>query len=340
MTDVVFFRGASDGGAYVRCELPARVLEARVVQLTNDDLKTSEGGAVSMRLPSPLPEVAVFQFPGTTGHALIIAKLQEMGVRVLIDVDDDYLNGHPTHGSRWIKGLPTSDDYASYEVHRRIASFCDGVICSTPELAARYHELNRTWVIPNTVDPGDWPYKPDAYKDPDEITVGWAGSPSHFEDLHLIQKALRRATEDRARVVLAGYDPKWHRQEYERVRWTDSLADYRRLLCSFDIGLAPLQRGPWEDCKSDLKALEYAMAGAAPVLSWVPAYDGWHHRGAQLKFSVDDFVYAVRSLIRNQDVRRRNASRARHYVLRERGPELLAERWEKLLASIRPAVGV
>lgn len=318
-----FWRQKSPGGAYWRCSVPAKHLPGRVNKLTFADLKADENG--EPYFPFQAGDTSVFQFAANATYGRIIAYQQTLGIRCLVEVDDLYLipapsqQFNPDWQETFALGGPAEDgDRASNEAHRRIAGFADGIICSTERLASHYREINDTvFVCRNAIDPEDWP-EPHARPD-QKLRIGWAASHSHAVDQGLVRRAMEWAASQKGvEVYTIGYQPPW-RGRVNRVPWTDTLKAYRRSLnnARLDVGICPLVPGKWADCKSDVKCLEMAMAGAFPVVSDVTPYADWAGPAIRCS-SAKDWERAIRWCVANRDEVRALGAQAREHVLRER----------------------
>ena len=269
-----FWRQATEGTNYWRLLLPARHLPGRVNEVLNSDTEN----------PDPVARqegVAIWQFLGDLHRTRFAARVQSEGVPCLMEVDDNYLvpaPHMPGRGKSWVSTVRQSFEAGesgySHQAHRMILPSLDGLIVSTDELANRYDGLTRhIHVCPNSVDPDDWPKV--TYRRRDFPVVGYAGSDSHYYDLTLIERALDWAARH-TKLAKLGADIRVWRWEHEQVPWTNDLEEYRRNLQKVDIGLCPLKRSNWHDCKSDIKAMEYLMAGAIPIVQAdSPCYRDW-----------------------------------------------------------------
>lgn len=269
---------ATPGTTYWRCTIPARHLKGQALHLTEDDLLLDEHGEPFM----PRHKGAgIWQFPGNATRALIMAHQQEMGTKVLVEVDDNYLMP-PPHitflNSPWKRKASRGggpDDH-SFEAHRVISKWADGVIVSTEPLADAYERVNpNVYICPNSVDLRDW--SEPSWIDDGKVRVGYAGSDSHLWDVALVERALSYAAHHESGEVwkLGVRHVDW-KFPHQVMPWTDALPEYRRNLKVLDVGLCPLKRSPWHDCKSDIKACEYTMAGALPIVqSDTPVYKDW-----------------------------------------------------------------
>lgn len=125
-----------------------------------------------------------------------------------------------------------------------------------------------------------------------------------------------------------GYHPDW-RFKHTHIEWQD-LPAYREALHTLDVGVAPIVGTPWALCRSDLKALEYTMGGAVPVLSDVPPYAPWTDGENCMKAkSPHDFYKAVQHLVRNRDEVKQLAAAAKDYVLSNRTTEKQIGLWRE-----------
>lgn len=326
---------ASPGTTYWRCEVPARRLPGQVLQLQVKDIQRNGNDYVYPRQEG----AAIWQFPGNTGRALMMAGMQQAGIPVFVEVDDNYLiplDAQET--TQWgIKIDRYNLDKVSREAHRRIIPWTDGVIVATEELARHYRKANpNTFVCPNSIEVDDWP-EPEK---PDDgvLRIGYAASASHRWDIRLLEDAFHWASrQDGVEVVLFGLAPKtgyWAGINPTVVPWTDTLADYRRSLQILDVGCCPLRETAWSRCKSDLKAMEYAMAGAMSIVSRVEPYQPWFDKPCLIAEREKDWKKLVQWCVSNRDEVKQLAREAKDYVLKERTIEQNLWHWEEALECV------
>lgn len=300
---------------YVRCLLPARVLPGMAVDYVH--LAESENGDVVFQDHSG---AAVFQFPGDASRARLMLAMKQMGIRTLIEVDDNYLTASPNNNPGWARAISaTHISHHSMEGHQEIVKLADGVIVSGEPLYKIYKKVHpHVYVCQNSVDPADW-HMIDKPTD-GILRIGWFASGSHVNDAPIIHRALAWASkQDGVEVILMGYNPLWTDVRYTHVPWTNDLNVYRTVMGRLDIGLCPILPTPWAVCRSDLKALEYTMAGAVPVMSDVSPYDPWLNGFGCLKAGTpNDWLKKIKYLVKNRaDVEALKAG-AKEYVLSKR----------------------
>jgi hypothetical protein len=323
-----FWRQATPGTTYWRGYLPMLYLPGQVAQLQNDSL-SMEGDELILHGHEG---VAIWQFLGDDGRSRIVKQMQKQGVRTVMEIDDNYLRyAPPLYGKfgAWTKthaeAVANGTGY-SVEMHRKIVPMMDALIVSTENLADEYDRWNdNIYVCPNSVDPTDWKVE----RIPsDTLRIGYYGSPSHIRDWPVVKKALKWAQrQPDVEVVLAGFSPPgWTGRV---LPWSDNLFDARSALGHMDVGIAPLTVNPWSAGKSDVKALEYAMAGALPILHDAAPYDPWHDIGWDWMCSTEsDWMEAIQHAVRmGKDAVALEAAKAKEYVLTERTIQTSIHNW-------------
>lgn len=323
-----FYNAATPATTYLRCTLPARYLPA-VVRPDALVLATEE----KLLFPEHRGDAAVFQLAADVGAAFQAVAMRDNGIRVLVETDDNYLSSpgkQIRNRQQWGKQIRDGRAHSA-EGHRWIVEQADGVIVTTEFLARQYRRVNpNVYVCPNTVDPADWP---DPVKPDDGVLrIVWPASKSHGGDVELVTRGLEWASrQDGVEVYVTGLDPRWP-FKYGRIPWIDDLDGYRAHFRLFDIGVAPIKASPFALGRSDLKALEYAMGGCAPILSDVAPYDLWTDGENCLKAAdAKGFLRAIQHLVRNRDETKQLAGAAREYVLTERTTQAQIHCWQEAI---------
>ncbi len=99
--------------------------------------------------------------------------------------------------------------------------------------------------------------------------------------------------------------------------------DYAKLLSTmarrWDVGLAPLQEGPFNWAKSDLKLLEYGALGLPAVASPSPAYRRTAPKlGGVIAADTEEWLDSIRAMAKSRKMRLRRGAQARREVLADR----------------------
>lgn len=343
---------------YLRCLLPAKYLPAACYWDHPAMIDKEEG----MEFPQHRG-VAVWQFPGDVAKGLLIERMRQLRIPVLVEVDDNYIGGRDGFKTSWVETIAdmSRDEPHSFEAHKRITrDLADGVIVTTETLAKTYRKINpHVYVCPNQVEPSDWQDPAEARRqvrdmigvDQDAFVVGWFGSDYHVIDSPLVRRALEwAARQDGVEVVIMGCGGVGlnHQKEVLRgwefprrhIGWSNDLSVYHRSLSALDVGVAPIIGSPWAQNKSDVKALEYAMAGALPIVSDQPPYSTLTHNENCLKArDARAFYEQVRWAVQHQDEAKDLAARSREYVLRERTAAGNVWRYHEAFEDVKRRVG-
>ena len=193
--------------------------------------------------------------------AWVEVLLSWIGVRYVVDYDDAIFHNYDLSGNAWIRCL----------LGRKIDTVMRHAACviaGNEYLAerARLAGAKRVVVIPTVVDHRRYSVGNDAC---DPITVGWIGSPTtqkYVEQLLPALQKLGNTYEFRLLLVgatadLAGRLPGIN---VDICPWSeDTEADMIR---EMDIGIMPLEDGPWEKGKCGYKLIQY-MASGVPVVA-------------------------------------------------------------------------
>jgi len=176
-------------------------------------------------------------------------------------------------------------DAAAVDAMRMIAQGAWCVTTSTRPLANMLSTGNsRVEVIPNALDQGLW-CAPLPQSLVDEVGRGLAlvqgcryllymGSRSHAKDLEVIVPALERILErypDVRILQVGGGHPLPYAREVEcppgRAAYPDFVAWFRAVARHCAVAVAPLRGNAFNESKSDIKWLDYALAGVPAVYS-------------------------------------------------------------------------
>ena len=331
---------ATPGTTYWRCLVPARHLPGQILPVRHDDIQEEDGEIV---FPRQRGDTAIWQFLGDEHRTKLAFGMRHvMGTRLLLEIDDDYTRPAPyMYGQKntpWVKTIAEAHASArsggpgySHEMHRLILPHADGIICSTEHLASVYETYNdNVWVCPNSIDPDDWAYEREPH---DAFRIVYYGSPSHISDTPLVTKALKWASrQEGVEIWTVGFqNPSWS-FPYQTVPWTNDLAEARKNLFRFDLGIAPLKGNPWSRGKSDIKAMEYAMAGVLPLMSYEEPFRPWFDSFPDLCLADGEWEEAIRNWVGSRETASQEALRAREWVLENRVIDETIHKWRQLIA--------
>ena len=345
----IYVQGGND--CYWRVEMPAKHIGAKLIRIPEEsggfDLtdpnmdrdfrwQLTEDGA---EYPD-LEGTAVFTRPCDYRTVHAIAMRDNYGCRIVAELDDNYVAP-----GKFNLAIRDWDDPGLIKgTHMAILLYYDAIIFSTEWLRDRYvkeyrkelrlraKHLPELHIAGNHIDPDDWPKRSPMRKD-GKLRVGWMGSPSHIWDLKMAYPALLAAHRLGHEVVIIGFDPHWRPEdtyisgvrpqypfEYTYIPWKNPL-DYGRpeIGLPLDIAIAPLTHDEFNLGRSDVKALEYGISGAAVVASQT-VYNRTlvHGETALLGQSREEHEQNVLRLIADDTLRENLAGNLAQYIREER----------------------
>jgi len=311
------------GCGFYRCQLPARAIGAQVrdrLDVVRDPLDPDRiVGCTGLSTRGNL-----FQRPASTDLVDAIHTLQGLGMRAVLEVDDDVwsLDRRHNHAARhWTREACA---LLALAIKRAAA-----VTVSTEPLAETVRRWNRNvHVIPNAIDPAD--FAPRTAAD-GLLRVGFFGTATHHADLKpVLPVLLDVARRPGVRLLFCGFDPfapyaDPYRSElrhlptgqpYEYSGWATDMAQHYRNIARLDIAVAPLLDTAFNRAKSGVKFLEAAAHGTPMVCAAVRPYQDTVRHGETgfLARTPADFAKYLNVLIRDGALRRRIGQAAREDV--------------------------
>jgi glycosyltransferase involved in cell wall biosynthesis len=159
--------------------------------------------------------------------------------------------------------------------------------------------------------------------------VGWGGGTSHQGDLEVIAEVVRELA-DEVEWVFFGMCPDELRPYIHEFHGLIDLDSYPAKLASLnlDLALAPLEFHIFNECKSNLRLLEYGACGYPVVCTDTAAYRGYLPCTRVLSNSTEEWLQAIRMHLADPEASYRMGDELREAVLRDymlRGDNL--EHW-------------
>ena len=224
-------------------------------------------------------DTLIFQRPNTE---MMLANLQALmqlkDIKKIYEVDDHLMrvpvkSAHYHHMPRDLRGKMI-----------KAIGLCDRLVVSTEPLARELGSYNDdVRVVHNRIPPAMWGATPpqrasgaprQAGRKP---KVGWAGGTSHQGDLEMIAGVIKDLA-DMVDWVFVGMCPNSVRPYIKEFHRGVPTLDYPQHLMTltqdWDLAIAPVESSPFNDCKSNLKLLEYGWCGVPVVCSDVLPYQG------------------------------------------------------------------
>ena len=173
----------------------------------------------------------------------------------------------------------------------------DRLIVSTPGLAEAYSSWHKDIQILELKLPpvwwGDLKVTRTEHKKP---RVGWAGGSSHLGDLELIADVVKDLA-DEVDWIFFGMCPSKLRPYVKEFHSGVPIHMYPQKLATLDLdlALAPLENNQFNDCKSNLRLLEYGACGYPVICSNTRAFTDSNLPVKITKNRYKDWVEAIRS---------------------------------------------
>jgi len=280
-------------------------------------------------------DLLVLQLLGDPDLLPIMFERKRKGLATVFEISDNFLSFQPSN--------PAAAFYNDPENRAcilQLISQCDAVQVTVPALAEIFCRYNpRTVVFENRMASLGKPERPEG-----PIVVGWGGSVGHLEDIRRIAPALVAWARKTPGVKLAVMGDAAFKELFAELppalfEYTPpgGLDDFYNFIQTIHIGIAPIRDDPFNLCRSDVKFMEYASRGAAPVCSNAPTY-GRNVRDGEtgLLFSnTDELISRLDSLVSAPELRARIAKNAYEYIKTERmesdGARIRAEFYTELL---------
>ncbi|MNZ58911.1 hypothetical protein D3C78_769290 [compost metagenome] len=205
------------------------------------------------------------------------------------------------------------------ELVSRGISLCDRVVVSTQPLAdalSSMHDDIR--VVPNMLAMHMWSDLKSHRQTTLKPRVGWAGGTSHQGDLELLAEVVRELA-DEVDWVFFGMCPEVLRPYVKEYHTGIAMSLYPQKLASLnlDLALAPLESNLFNDCKSNLRLLEYGACGFPVVCADTKAYQGYLPCTRVAGNSTQAWLEAIRMHLDDPQASYRQGDALREVVLRD-----------------------
>lgn len=289
-------KNAYGGVGYYRIVKPAEAMRraGHDVRIVGQEI-TTYGHDLASQWDEIFTEFDVFwtsYFSSAEAGAAIFEAARRHGKKVIIDIDDNYLDIHESN-LLYDRFKAKKKDRA---ILSTILSFADVITVSTEPLKERLDGfmkeafgLEKTFaLVPNCNELADWPERKAPYRESGRFVVGYTGSHSHQDDLRMVLPAIKELmakhknlwfemlgiiSRDEVPKFLRGFtDDMLGRMAI--VGATPTFGEYPGWLAErpWDVGIAPLVDTPFTRSKSHIKWMEYAMCGIPTVASRVHPY--------------------------------------------------------------------
>ncbi|MBD3816387.1 MAG: hypothetical protein IE913_08060 [Halothiobacillus sp.] len=242
-------------------------------------------------------------------------------------------------------------------VVRAFVQGADEIWASTATLATSLRESGGGNVVVhrNQLDPSIWrdvlsrPVAPATRGNP--VRVLCMGTRTHARDFEIVEpvlRALKGRFSDSVQICVVGVRD----TDDGNAAWMESLppppfvgASYPAFvswlgtLPPFDIGLSPLCANDFNRCKSEIKFLDYAALGLAPVVSDLEPYRDLVQSGTNgylVEEQYESWLAVTNRLVSDHEHRLQVARAARSLDFQEAFLRGVQERWSSIEVQVRP----
>lgn len=221
-------------------------------------------------------DTLIFQRPNSEA---MLANLQALmplkGIKKIYEVDDHLArvpikSAHYDHMPKDLRGKMI-----------KAIGLCDRLVVSTEPLARELGSYNDdVRVVLNRIPPAMWGTLPPIRAERTAFLgrkprIGWAGGIGHLGDLEMMAGVIKDLA-DTVDWVFFGMCPDNLRPYVKEFQAGIPTLEYPAKLMTlaqdWDLAIAPLETNPFNDCKSNLKLLEYGWCGVPVVCSDVLPY--------------------------------------------------------------------
>lgn len=272
-----------------------------------------------------------------------IRRAQELGQVVIIDIDDFFSN-LPQYNIAYQTTDPKKNEKWNRNHMLSSYRYVDGLIASTQFIYDYYKKDNpEIHLVKNAVDPNLFMYRYDAAGDKPKL--GWVGIMLwRGEDIESLQGWLGQFLEkhdlqfhhsgmllDKPKQLaeIAKFDP----ERLQEITGTN-VWNYGNILLPIDIGLVPLTKNSFNEAKSSLKGVEYAMSGIPFVAGDTHEYRTMRDEGAgRVATKPIEWMKHLEQLL-DPDVRKAEAKKNYEVVLDKYNLNIRVHEWIDAISRI------
>ncbi|MDD1975012.1 glycosyltransferase [Pseudomonas tussilaginis] len=260
------------------------------------------------------PDVIIFQGRYMPAHLKDMAQFKRFSNARRIYELDDYIIEPPKKNDH-ARNMPGN----MRELVGKAIGLCDRVVVSTEPLADALSNLHHDIrVVPNMLAASLWAGLVSERQSSARPRVGWAGGTSHRGDLELLLDVVK-ALADEVDWVFFGMCPDVLRPYVKEFYQGISFTRYPKMLASLnlDLALAPLEQNLFNDCKSNLRLLEYGACGFPVICTDTKAYTGYLPCTRVRDNTTEQWLDAIRMHLNDPLASYRQGDALREAVLRD-----------------------
>lgn len=237
------------------------------------------------------PDTIILQCRYSEGAAGDILRMKKYSSALRVFELDDYIVSAPKKNTH-ARNKPVNTE----QMLREGIGLCDRVVVTTQPLADALSSMHSDIrVVPNMLPMEPWVNLASRRGTSNKPRVGWGGGTSHTGDLEIIAEVVRELASE-VDWVFFGMCPDALRPYVHEFHSVTSLQNYPFKLASLnlDLALAPLEFHIFNDCKSNLRLLEYGACGYPVICTDTEAYRGFLPCTKVRSNSTEEWLQAIR----------------------------------------------
>ncbi|SDZ35440.1 glycosyltransferase [Pseudomonas sp. NFIX28] len=277
-------------------------------------------GRVAYESPSTVeieriaPDSIILQCRYSDGAVSDILRMKKYSSALRVFELDDYVVSAPKKNTH-ARNQPVNTE----AMLRQGIALCDRVVVTTQPLADVLSSMHSDIrVVPNMLPADPWATLTSRRGTSRKPRVGWGGGTSHTGDLEIIAETVRELANE-VDWVFFGMCPDELRPYVHEFHPVVGLQAYPFKLASLnlDLALAPLEFHIFNDCKSNLRLLEYGACGYPVICTDTEAYRGYLPCTKVVSNSTQEWIEAIRMHLADPDASYRMGDALREEVLRD-----------------------
>jgi glycosyltransferase involved in cell wall biosynthesis len=245
--------------------------------------------------------VFVYREAALLGPAFLEKMVARRGVPIIYQLDDPL----------FIPYTSPSNGYLSYlKFFGKISEICrlaKVVMVNSTQIREYVSQYNQNiWQVPSVVDTTQYVFRPDLLEvKPEEVCIGWSGSPTTIRNIRVIAGALRLLAEQvKHRVhLIGGTEFDLPGVPYVAQKWSaeTEVADLRKM----QVGMVPLPVNEWNKRKFYMKTAQYMALGIPTVATPLGSNPEVVEHGVTgfLADSEEDWIKYLSLLIKDHELR-------------------------------------
>ena len=357
---------ATDTGACTNIRITQPLKKIKKFQLAEVDL--IEGNAPDMAQRCEKGDVIVLGRAFSQSVVNIVKQIHTWGGKVVFDLDDNFFDISPYSLHYKDLGImPINMDHAdgrsvkmwedgvngfsvkNNRIVRKdfvdVIRLVDCVTVTTEPLRKEYARFNdNVRIVPNAIDFDLWE-KPNIGWLGDEVRLLYTGAANHQEDFMFIKDVLRGLQDKYPQLTIVFMGTDWkvlqNNLDYRRIEvhpWVhiEAYPHLMKSLCCH-IGIAPISKTKFNDCRSALKWKEYSALKMATVATDHGPYARAIRKGdtGLLAGDKDEWTDALSWVIENKMGREQIALSAYKEVKKKYNLDFVVEDWMSTFNGVR-----